>query len=304
MGFGKFIGNITKSVGKAFQKITPWNDKSEGLFGIGKITPWNDKDGNVVGNMLTGLTLAAAIAGGMHLLNAGKAATTTTTATANATSTSAVPKSFSLTYTPEPVTYRLGNFTITNPVTGEVLIRSSTIPPTAIFGSKELTLAGLGHTGVSTMGALTSGATAGAVASSTPSSLWGTLTSKNVLPYTIMGGAMLTGGGIQGLGSYLAAKENAKTQREALALQREQFDQQHTYGGSGVGEYLLRNMNKPTIRTAITTAQDAYLKMVSDPAYRQGFISAASKFIHPDVASQINDFINNNSSQARLYTLA
>ena len=285
----KPVGQVTKPVGQVVQKITPWNDKTEGLFGIGKLTPWNDKGDNVAGNLLTGLTLAAAIAGGMHLANASSTASTTAAAAAT------TPQKFALTYTPQQAGYSLG---------------SSTIPSTAIFGSENLALSGLSSTGLSTMETLstlangaTAGATAGAAASSASPSLWATLTSKPVLPFTIIGGASLTGGAIQGLGSYLAAKENAKTQKEALALQSEQFDRQHTYSFNGVAEYLLRNMNKPTIRTAITTSQDAYLKMISDPAYRQGFITAAAKFTHPDVASQINDFINTNSSQARLYTV-
>ncbi len=308
MGFGKIIRNVTKTLqpilaplAPVFDKITPWNDKTEGLFGIGKITPWNDKDGNLVGNMLTGLTLAAVIGGGMHLANAGQTATTTAAANATTTTTGASSLEGALA---SLQTQPIQASTVINNAGQAALYDLAYGSPTGLYSNAAISNSILGMPTTVATGAAQTAATGGALSgAATPTSLFGTLTSKSVLPYTIIGGASLTGGVISGLGSYLSAKENAKVQREALALQKEQFDQQHSYGGSGIGEYLLRNMNKPTIRTAITTAQDAYLKMVSDPAYRQGFISAAAKFIHPDVASQINDFINNNSSQARLYTV-
>lgn len=83
---GKAIGNAVKPVTNVIEKITPWNDKSEGIIPINKvidfvspITPWNDK--TLAGKIATSALLTAGALYGLDKLAAMNAANTTTAAT-------------------------------------------------------------------------------------------------------------------------------------------------------------------------------------------------------------------------------
>jgi len=258
------FGSISKAVNKVVHKVTPWNDKSEGVlglnritpwndktegaFGIGKITPWNSDPSNVFGVLGDAAGLAAIIYGGMTAAGA-----TGTTPGAAATPGAATPGAAATS-----TTTAARNLAIRPTMTGGVL-----------------------------------SANAGGGSSAAGGGLIGFVKAHPIVT------GMIAAGAIGGVGNYMAAREQAKAQER---ITDKQLAAKYSYGGSGVANAIARNLKQPSTQEAIQTTRDAMYKLQTDPNYRKGFITAASKFIDPTTAQTIEDFLNSNTSQAGLFS--
>jgi len=287
------FGSISKAVNKVVHKVTPWNDKSEGVlglnritpwndktegaFGIGKITPWNSDPSNVFGVLGDGAALAAIIYGGMAA--AGATGTTPGAATPGAAATSTTTAARDLTINPT--------------VTGGVLNANT-------GGGAMSSTAGGGGGFQSGLGSKLSGLFSGGGSSAAGggSSAAGGGLIGFVKAHPIVTG-MIAAGAIGGVGNYMAAREQAKAQER---ITDKQLAAKYSYGGSGVANAIARNLKQPSTQEAIQTTRDAMYKLQTDPNYRKGFITAASKFIDPTTAQTIEDFLNSNTSQAGLFS--
>lgn len=307
-GIGDFVSDIGDTINEGFSSITPWNDESEGAFGIAHITPWNDETEGTLGigkltpwdsdpSQLTssfgdGAALAALIYGGAQAAGAAQAAVAGST-TAGATATtgsagaslgtgSAAPSAF-LANAPGVATQSAGiGASMSAPG-----MASQASGGQGLFGSLTSKAGSLGSS------ALDKASGAGSYLMDKAGGI-GSWAKSNPM----MAGS-LGMGALQGVGGYFSAKEQAEAQKE---MQKREMEARYRYGGSGIAKYLANNLESPTAKRTIQTSNEAMQRMRTDPSYRKGFETAAAKFTDPATAQAINEYLRSSTSQAGLYS--
>ena len=251
------MGSIGKSISSVVSKITPWNDKTEGLFGINKLTPWNDN--TTTGQIANAALLAAAAYFGAQALSG---ATTAEKATLGS----------SLTPTPG------------------VTAAPGAIVPYSEAGAINALQAGAqsypywtsAYSGVPAFSG--NWATSAAAANPAVGSGIGSWIINNPMPTAMLGAGTLTG-----VGSYLSGKAQAKAQKYAADEQARQFNLTHNYGGSFGESTATMKSPKSGIRQieTVVDAREVALRAKYDPDYRNGFATMARKLIDPETALNI-----------------